>query len=270
VFSLLFIAWLGPVAIAEDRPIVVQGAMDSEIQAFAARLTNATVEQIGGWTFWIGTIDGYPVVLSKTNRGMTNAAAATTLAVDHYHPLAIVNQGTAGGHDPGLHLYDIVIGTEAKHLGAFRTPFRALGTGSNALDWTPLDLTVPVGGPLNNAQVRRPAAFAGDAALLEAARSVKTLYTRGRVVEGVLASGDFWNDELDLVARFHREYGSMVEEMETASAAQVAKLLNVPFVGIRVVSDNITNDTAYDPKTGEACEEFVYQVVKAYVSMLKR
>jgi adenosylhomocysteine nucleosidase len=58
--------------------------------------------------------------------------------------------------------------------------------------------------------------------------------------------------------------------METASAAQIAALLNVPFLGIRVVSDNITNDGAYDPKTGEACEDFVYLVVKAYIAALAR
>jgi adenosylhomocysteine nucleosidase len=57
--------------------------------------------------------------------------------------------------------------------------------------------------------------------------------------------------------------------METASAAQIAALLNVPFLGVRVVSDNITNGGAYDPKTSEACEDFVYQVVKAYIAAVK-
>jgi adenosylhomocysteine nucleosidase len=88
-------------------------------------------------------------------------------------------------------------------------------------------------------------------------------------VEGIIGSSDVWNDELDRIARFHTEYGTLVEEMETASAAQVAGLLDVPFLGIRVVSDNITNGGAYDPKTGEACEDYVYQVVKAYIGRLK-
>ena len=79
-----------------------------------------------------------------------------------------------------------------------------------------------------------------------------------------------WNDELDRIARFHTEFGTAVEEMETASAAQTAGLWNVPFLGVRVVSDNITNGGAYDPKTGEACEDYVYQVLKAYVATLKR
>ena len=74
-------------------------------------LQNATEERVSGWTFWRGTIDGYPVVISKTLKGMENAAAATALAAERYHPVAIINQGTAGGHVPELHVYDIVLGT---------------------------------------------------------------------------------------------------------------------------------------------------------------
>src|SRR4051812_17784601 len=62
------------------RPVVVQGAMDVEIRALAASLQDASEEHVGEWTFWRGTIDGYPVVVSKTLKGMENAAAATALA----------------------------------------------------------------------------------------------------------------------------------------------------------------------------------------------
>src|SRR4051812_20666069 len=89
------------------RPVVVQGAMDVEIKALAASLQGATEEHVAGWTFWRGTIDGYPVVISKTQKGMENAAAATALAAERYHPAAIINQGTAGGHAPDLHVSDI-------------------------------------------------------------------------------------------------------------------------------------------------------------------
>jgi adenosylhomocysteine nucleosidase len=82
----------------------------------------------------------------------------------------------------------------------------------------------------------------------------------------VIGSSDVWNDEIDRVAWFHTTFGTAVEEMETASAAQIASLFNVPFLGIRVVSDNITNGGAYDPRTGEACEDYVYLVVKAYIA----
>jgi hypothetical protein len=42
-------------------------------------------------------------------------------------------------------------------------------------------------------------------------------------------------------------------------------------LGIRVLSNNVTNGGTYDAKTGEACQEYVYDVVKAYIgTTLKR
>src|SRR6185436_8461517 len=55
------------------RPVIVQGAMDVEIEKLARSLAQVTEEKIGGWTFWRGTLDGYPVIASKTLKGMENA-----------------------------------------------------------------------------------------------------------------------------------------------------------------------------------------------------
>ena len=251
---------------SERPPILVQGAMTIEVQQLASRLDHATEEHVGGWVFWRGTVDGYPVVVEKTQKGVANAAAATAIAIDRFHPVAIINQGTAGGHDPALRNYDIVVGATAVSIAAWRSQFREAGKGSNPLDWRPMDLTAADGSASSDPNARRVAKFAADGVLLAAARSASTAYTRGRVVEGIIGSSDMWNDELDLIAKYHADYGTSAEEMETAPAAQVAKEFSVPFIGIRVLSDNITNANAYDPKTAEACEEFVYQVVKAYVA----
>ncbi len=247
------------------RPVVVQGAMDVEIKKLAGALEHGSEEKVQGWTFWSGTVNGYPVVISKTLKGMSNAAAATALAAERYHPLAIINQGTAGGHEPGLHVFDIVIGTDAVNLGSFKTGSRARGEGSNFADWTPLDLMRSDGSAGQDPNARSMRRFHGDEGLLAAARSVRGLYRKGRVVEGVIGSSEIWNSEIDRIARFHDQFGTIAEEMETASAAQIAGLFQIPFLGIRVVSNNITNGGAYDDKTGEACQEYVYDVVKRYI-----
>jgi adenosylhomocysteine nucleosidase len=201
---------------------------------------------------------------------MSNAAAATVIAVERYRPIAIINQGTAGGHDAALHVYDIVLGTSSVNLGAFKSPYRAAGRGSSTLDWAPLDLTAADGSAASDATPRHLATFKGDASLLAAARSVKQTYTKGRIVEGVIGSSDVWNDEVDRILRLHAAYGTEAEEMETASAAQIAAQLGVPLLGIRILSDNTLNGGSYDPKTSEACLDYVYQVVKAYIAMRPR
>lgn len=248
------------------RPVVVQGAMDVEIRKLAGALQNATEENVGGWTFWRGTIDGYPVVISKTLKGMSNAAAATAIAAERYHPIAIINQGTAGGHLPELHVYDIVLGTQSVNLGSFKTGYRAKGDGSNHAEWAPLDLMRTEGSAGQDPAARTMRRYPGDEGLLAAARRVRGQYRKGRVVDGVIGSSEVWNSELDRIQRFHDEYGTSAEEMEAASAAQIAGLFKIPFLGIRVLSNNITNGEAYDPKVGEACQEYVLEVVKAFVA----
>ena len=251
---------------AAPPPILVQGAMPVETQVLVEALANRAEQHVQGWTFWTGTVGGYPVVISKTQKGMANAAAATALAIERYHPAAIINQGTAGGHDPSLNVLDIVVGTASVNVGAFKTGARAKGEGSNFAEWHPMDLVRTEGsaGQDPNAWVMRR--FAGDPALISAAAAAKASYSQGRVVEGVIGSSDVWNSELDRIQRMHDEFGTTVEEMETAAAAQVADLSRVPFLGIRVLSNNITNDGTYHGASAAACQQYVLEVLKSYIA----
>lgn len=251
-------------------PVIVQGAMDLEVKKLASRLDNVNVEKVAGWTFWRGTVNGYPVIVSKTLKGLANAAAATVVAAERYHPAAIINQGTAGGHVPELHVYDIVLGKYSVNLGAFKTAYRKPGEGSDFVEWKPLDLMASEGSAGEDPHEQTMRRFQGNEQLLAAAESVKRLYHKGQVVEGVIGSAEVWNSELDRIQWFHDHYGTTAEEMETASAAQIAGIYRIPFLGIRVLSNNITNDGKYDAKTGEACQDYVYEVVKAYIRTLKR
>ena len=239
--------------------------MPIEVETLTARLDSVRVETVAGWTFQRGTLNGYPVVVSKTLKGAANSAAATAIAAEHYHPVAIINQGTAGGHDPSLHVYDIVLGRYAVNLGAFKTAYRE--HGSNALEWKPLDLLASEGSAGQDPNAQLMHRFPADAQLLRAAQSVVPLYKKGRILEGVIGSSEVWNSELDRIQLFHSQYGTTAEEMETASAAQIAATYHIPFLGIRVLSNNITNGGGYDAKTAEACQEFVFEVVRNYVGM---
>jgi len=254
---LVALVFSGCVARPAAPPVVVQGAMDVEIRNLAAAIDDAKQETVGGWTFWIGTVDGYPVVISKTLKGLANAAAATAIASEHYHPSAIINQDTAGGHDATLHVYDIVLGTESVNLGSFKTGFRDRGRGSEFAEWKPLDLMRSDGSAGQDPNARTMRLFRADEQLLAAARRARDRYQKGRVVDGVIGSSEIWNSELDRIQSFHDQFGTTAEEMETASAAQIAGIFHVPFLGIRVVSNNIVNGGAYEPASGEACQQFV-------------
>lgn len=248
------------------RPVLVQGAMDVEVRALVNLLDQPLESRVQGWTFWTGTLNGYPVVISKTLKGGSNTAAATALGIERFHPLAIINQGTAGGHDPALHVSDIVLGAEAVNIGSFKTGSRAKGAGTDFSEWKPMDLLFSEGSAGQTPEAWTMRRFKADPALLEAANGTRTQYTKGRVVSGVIGSSDVWNSELDRIARLHDAFGTSAEEMETAPAAQVAAFSNVPFLGVRILSNNITNGDSYNGQTAELCQTFVAQVVRTYIA----
>ena len=72
----------------ERRPILIQGAIDIEINYLIDILENKEEIRIGTYKFFKGTIDGYPVVVSKTKIGQTNAGASTAIAILKYNPIA--------------------------------------------------------------------------------------------------------------------------------------------------------------------------------------
>ncbi|MGL5347875.1 MAG: 5'-methylthioadenosine/S-adenosylhomocysteine nucleosidase [Peptostreptococcaceae bacterium] len=244
----------------ELQPIIIQGAMDVETEKFAANLDNMEEVTISGWDFYKGTINDYPVVVSRTEIGMTNAAVATTLGIENFNPVAIINQGTAGGHDPDLHQFDIVLGKNVVNFGAYKTDFKDKGEGIEPKTWKPMTLGVPVDG-----EIVEHSSFEGDKTLLEAANSVKDKYKSGKVVEGTIGSADEWNKEIDRILWLNETFGTSAEEMETASSAQVAKAYGVPFLGIRVLSNNEVHKEEYNRNTGENCQEYVMEVVKTYI-----
>lgn len=252
------------------RPILVQGPMPIEAERFAERLKNVEVEESGStFKFYIGTVDNYPVIVSKTGKGMENTAAATAIAIAKYNPSAIINQGTSGGHDPDLNVFDIVLGKRTVNIGSMKTGDRAEGEGIEATEWKPMDVMASEGSAGEDPNAEKARYYEADPELLATARKTKDSYTKGKVVEGTIGSADLWNNEVDRINWFHKNYGTSVEEMESASSAMISKAYDVPFLAIRILSNNKTNDGAYNADTAAANQEYVYEVVREYISLLK-
>ena len=247
-------------AASTERPIVIQGAMDVETQFLIKQLVGVEEVSFGGWRFFKGSLEGYPVVVAKTEVGMTNAAASTLLAIEKFNPSAIINQGTSGGHDPKLHRYDIVLGETSVNFGNFRTNHGDTGKGVKPEEWIPMTLSINVKG-----ESKEFKHFDGDLTLLKVAESAIATYTHGKVVKGVIGSADQWNRELDRIKWIHTTYKTSAEEMETASAAQVAEAYGIPFLGIRILSNTEIHDEGFDPQAGVYCQEYVLNVVKRLI-----
>ncbi|WP_160725284.1 5'-methylthioadenosine/S-adenosylhomocysteine nucleosidase [Bacillus sp. USDA818B3_A] len=252
-----------------QRPILIEGPMPIEAENFAKKLDKVKVEKSGTFVFYKGRLDGYPVIVAKTGKGMENTAAVTALAIEKYDPIAIINQGTSGGHDPSLNVFDIVLGKRVTNIGSLKTETKAEGEGMDPSQWIPMDLMASEGSGAD-ANANKVRYYEGDKQLLAAANAVKDQYTEGKVVEGTIGSADFWNNEVDRINWIHTNYGTSVEEMEGAAAAQISDAYDVPFLGVRILSNNKTNGGAYNPNTAAANQEYVYKVVKQYISTIKK
>lgn len=251
------------------RPIMVQGPMPIEAEKFADRLENVKEEKSGSFVFYIGTLDDYPVIVAKTGKGMENTAAATAVAIERYNPIAIINQGTSGGHDPDLNVFDIVLGERTTNLGSLKTADKDENQGIDPTVWKPMDLMASEGSAGEDPNAEKIRYYEGDKELLAAANAVIDTYKEGKIVQGTIGSADVWNNEVDRINWFHEKYGTSVEEMEGAAAAQIAGAYDIAFLGIRVLSNNKVNGGKYNPETAAANQGYVYEVVKEYISTLQ-
>lgn len=105
--------------------ILVQGAMDIEVNTVISNLDYIKKQKYGSWIFFIGNIECKNglnrVIVSRTEQGLVNASAATVIGIEKYKPDIIIDHSTSGVHDINLHIGDIVLGTNIVNIGAFMT-----------------------------------------------------------------------------------------------------------------------------------------------------
>jgi adenosylhomocysteine nucleosidase len=236
--------------------VVVQGAVDSELQPLLEALEGSERIQLAAWTFWRGHIGGKDVVISRTEVGPINASVATALAIEHFHPRLIINQGTAGAVDPALNVFDIVVGSATVDYGAFRSTHADLGAGVDLARWTPSPHRMRIDGG-DRIEFRK---FPGDPAAV--ARAAAHPNPRGRVSIGTIGSAYEFNKELDKLSWTRKAFGIDTEDMESAYAAGAAIGFKTPFVAIRVISDNEFTAPEFKPIAGQYCAEFVVAMLR--------
>ena len=247
---------------SQRRPILIEGAMNVEVEIFVRALKNPVAYRELNYLFVAGTYKNYPVVVVRTEQGVANAAASTALAIKKFNPIAVINQGTSGGHDPALKIGDIIIGEHSFDYTAFRSAYSAAGAGIDLTQQKNIgtyayDEATKIFQPYKKYRAARP--------LLNTAFKVADEHENFNATAGTIASGNPWLQCIDYINFLHETYGSSCEEMETCAAAAVCQNADVPFIGIRVLSDNVTNSREYNPHTAATCQEFVLLVVENYV-----
>ena len=248
---------------SKRRPILIEGAMNAETEFLVRALKNPVAYRELNWLFVAGTYKNYPVVVARTEQGMANAAASTALAIKKFNPVAVINQGTAGGHDPALKIGDIVVGASTFDYTAIKTAYSEPGAG---FDITQQKMRGTYAYDAAKGIFRPYKEYFTDTTLFSMAFAAAKNYRGAGVVSGVIATGNAWLQGRDHIAFLHKKYGSSCEEMETSAVAQICHTADIPFIGIRVLSDNITISQEYVPHVAKSCQEFVLLVAEEYIT----
>lgn len=249
----------------QTKSPIIQGAMDSEINLLLENLEQVQKEIIRGYPFYMGLYKNRPVIVQKTFQGMTNAATATMLAISHFSPAWILNQGVCGGHDPALHRGDIILGQNIMNYSNFKIGFTDSDNPFEGCE--PIGLEIPVikTHGVNGAcqESNKICMFHSNNTLLQTARRVSAPDKSSKVLTGTIASADAWIDRKDLMKYIHETYHTSGEDMETASVAQLCFTYDIPFLSIRALSNSLVNDEEFDEGTTQGLQQYTLKVLES-------
>jgi len=239
----------------KKRPIIIQGALQSEIDLLLERLSPTQRCEMGGCVFYEAIYRNMPIVISKTKMGEIAAAIATTVAIERYHPAWILNQGTAGACAEELHTGDVIVGERAVYLSQYATAADREGDPLNpwksesyrSLDGERISLSV-------------------DERLLS---FLKSLPIGGSVRFGAVGSGDVWTTDKAEIRSNHERLGILCEAMECTGVYMAANSWGVPAVSVRVISNNELLGESYLPRSAEIAQAFAIQLIDAWVDLLQ-
>ena len=208
----------------KDKVILIQGAMDIEIEYFLSELKNRKDRIIAGYEFYEGSINDIKVVISKTLVGPINSTMATTIGIINFNPNIIINQGIAGAHIIDLHTGDIVIGEKCCNINAYKMPIKSRGEGSNPFEWVP--------------NKRAKDVQIADIKLVNIIERKLKANSSKKIYKGTLGSGDVHNREIDRIVWLNNIFKNCSEDMESIGTYSVCSKFNIPCVGIRIISNN--------------------------------
>lgn len=207
-----------------NKVILIQGAMDIEIQYIINLLKDKRLIQIAEYEFYEGTINNIKIVVSKTLVGTINATIATSIGIEKFNPDIVINQGIAGAHKENLHVGDIVIGEKCCNINSYKMPIKSKGKGSNPFEWE-----------LNK---RAKDIQHANLKLVDIIEKSLIPNTKNKIYRGILGSGDVFNREYDRIVWIHDTFNNLCEDMESIGTYSVCNKFKVPCIGIRIISNN--------------------------------
>ncbi|WP_434057687.1 5'-methylthioadenosine/adenosylhomocysteine nucleosidase [Acidovorax cavernicola] len=243
--------------------------MHEELSALLARMPDEQRVRVAGRDFWVGHLQGQPVVAVLSRIGKVAAAVTATVLLERFGVRAIVFTGVAGGLAPGVNVGDVVVATELLQHDMDASPIfpkyevPLMGRSRFAADAAIGDALAAVA----EGALRDPLHLVGQAAVDEFnPRSPK-------VHRGLLVSGDRFVSTTAESAALQRDLpDALAVEMEGAAMAQACHDYGVPFAALRTISDR-ADDAAHGDFTrfvAEVASRYSLALIEAWLASLPR
>ena len=229
-----------------NRPIIIEGATNGELEYIISSVTSRHDKNLRGYDVIEGFFEGLPLVIGKNKVGTIDAALFTQQLFFYYNPTLLISQGTAGSHLETLHTGDIVIGERVRDTSSF-------GMTEEALK----ELEIAAEGEWSIDEI-----YHSDAELMELA--LKTPYSHGKVVKGTIGTGDFWTYGTEEIKALSKRFGTTCEEMETFATAKTCAMYDVPFLSVRIISNNEMSGESFEPAAMRYVQEYVLDILRNY------
>lgn len=222
-------------------PLGLICAIPEESEAIAHLLDGVSHDEVAGFTFISGHLDGRALVMVEAGIGKVNAAVVGTLLLHHFAVSGLLFSGVAGGLDPALQVGDVVI---ADRL--IQHDYGAL-TDGRLIPYQPGVPPLPGfddshGYALANGLASRITAALAGVELAGMAGSVRP----PRWCFGTVLTGDHFLNCAATRRDLHDRFGAQAVEMEGAALAQVAAKFARPLIVVRALSDLAGSDSHLD------------------------
>lgn len=231
----------------KDSIILIQGALEEELEYFLSVLSDREEKIIAGYEFYLGKFGTQKVILSKTLVGTLHSTMATTIGLLTFHPNIVINQGIAGAHSIDLHIGDIVIGESCVNINSYKMPLKGKGKGSNPFEWE-----------MNK---RAKEVKFADRLLVEKIEENLSL-KKNKVYRGILGSGDVFNRKYDRITWIQNTFHNLSEDMESIGCYSVCNRFSVPCIGIRIISNNELLQEEIDKSVACDLQEALFLIIK--------
>lgn len=199
--------------------IGIIGAMELEIQKLISDLEEKEIKEIAFLEFYTGKLYSKDVVIVKSNEGKVNSAIATQILISNFDVSYILNVGVAGALDKTFNIYDIAISSNTVEFDQDVTALGYKKGHTFGLDLIYIDAYINIVEKIN-----------------KICNKLKLTSKIGTII----SSDKFIVNEKEKVI-LENEFNAIAVDMESASINHVAKLNNIPFVALRVISDSGNN-----------------------------